>query len=1111
MKKNYNILNDPLWYKDVIIYEVHVKAFSDSNGDGIGDFKGLTNKLDYLEDLGINAIWLLPFYPSPLKDDGYDTSDYMNIHENYGTMRDFKEFLKEAHSRGIRVITELVLNHTSDQHAWFKRAKLSPERSNYRNYYVWSKTVDKYKDARIIFKDFESSNWAWDEDTQNYYWHRFYSHQPDLNFDNPNVQKELIKIIDFWFGLGVDGLRLDAVPYLFERDGSNCENLNETHEFLKKLRKHIDGKFEDKMLLAEANQWPDEASAYFGDADECHMAFHFPLMPRMYVALEMENSFPIIDILEQTPNISSKSQWATFLRNHDELTLEMVTDEERDFMYRAFANDPRSKINLGIRRRLAPLLGNNRDKIELLNVLLFSLIGTPVLYYGDEIGMGDNYYLGDRDGVRTPMQWDSDRNAGFSSTNPQKLFLPLIIDPEYHYSSINVENQSRNTSSLLWWMKHLIDIRKKYKAFGRGALKFIKQKNNKVLAYIRKYEDEIILIVVNMSKWSQAVTLNLSDYIGTDPVDLFSYTKFPSIKEDSYTLTLGPHGYFLLKLEEPENKKDHLESNINIPSINAQGKWIDLFVREQNVSNIELALSKYLHRVEWVKYKVRDVQVQRFIDLSTNNHNFGMLFIEVTSLVGNKTKYLLPVHLSRGEKSNDYQNDYPESVISRVVLNGNEAIIVDAIYSPGFRETLFKYVLSRKRIKCFDGEFIAYNSNISKRSICDLREQECSTELVHLSGNNALLSYSKDLILKLHRRLDSGLSPDFEFKRILTHKQKECNVPEYFGAIEFRECSKCDPVIIGVAEKYIENTGTAWSFLLSAMDRCFDKILGKEKDFEIPEPKSTIFAKNEIKEIINTNDLIGEFTVEMLELLAKRTAEFHKAMHSIDTDDEFTPESFTVNNQRPLYYYMNSILNRMLLNIDHYSSYFNENARQDAQLISENKDILRSLIQSLMHEPLSTVKMRTHGFYHLGQVMFTGKDFYITNFTGENYKPVSQRRLKKSPLLDLATMLSSFHYAVYDHLYYNSSLRDTDVEYLTTWAELIYKNMCSIFVEAYRKEIDEEILVPKNDTEFEKLFSIYMLEEASGSLDYEIRLGDYNNVDVPIKSISNILRFLKKD
>ena len=484
----------PLWYKDAIVYELHVRAFSDSDVDGVGDIRGLIDKLDYLHDLGVTAIWLLPFFPSPLKDDGYDVSDYVDIQPVFGNMSDFRALVEEAHQRGLRIIIELVLNHTSDQHPWFQRARRAPPGSRWRDFYIWSDTTNRYREARIIFKDSEQSNWSWDSVAKAYYWHRFYSHQPDLNYDNPAVHRAIINVVNFWLRLGVDGFRVDAVPYLYKREGTTCENLPETHVYLKGLRKHIDAKFKDRMLLAEANQWPEDAVAYFGDGDEFHMAFHFPLMPRMFMAIRMEDRFPILDILEQTPRVPDNCQWALFLRNHDELTLEMVADEERDYMYRVYAHDPVARLNLGIRRRLAPLLSNNRRKIELMNILLFSLPGTPVIYYGDEIGMGDNVYLGDRNGVRTPMQWSPDRNAGFSRTNPQKLYLPPIIDPEYHYESVNVENQQGNPDSLLWWMKRLIALRKRYRSLGRGTISFLQPENRKILAFIRQYQGEAILV-----------------------------------------------------------------------------------------------------------------------------------------------------------------------------------------------------------------------------------------------------------------------------------------------------------------------------------------------------------------------------------------------------------------------------------------------------------------------------------------------------------------------------------------------------------------------------------------------------------------------------------------
>ncbi|MFH1639224.1 MAG: maltose alpha-D-glucosyltransferase, partial [Chloroflexota bacterium] len=620
MRKNrrfFPLQDDPLWYKDAIIYELHVRSFYDSDADGIGDFAGLRAKLDYLSDLGVNTLWLLPFYPSPLKDDGYDISDYSNINSAYGTSADFKTFVDEAHRHGQRVITELVVNHTSDQHSWFQRARRASPGSRLRNFYVWSDTSEKYKEARIIFKDYEYSNWTWDHVAKAYYWHRFYSHQPDLNYDNPAVKKAIFKVLDFWLKQGVDGLRVDAVPYLYEREGTSCENLPETHDFLRELRAHVDENFKNRMLLAEANQWPEDVAPYFGNGDEFHMAFHFPIMPRLFMAIGMEDRFPIVDILRQTPQIPENCQWAIFLRNHDELTLEMVTEEERDYMYRLYASDPAARLNLGIRRRLAPLLNGDRKKMELMNALLFSLRGTPVLYYGDEIGMGDNIYLGDRNGVRTPMQWSADRNAGFSRANPQRLILPPITDPEYHYEAINVETQQANPTSFLWWMKRIIALRKRYQAFGRGSLEFLQLENRKVVAFLRRYQEETILVLANLSHLAQQTQLDLSEFAGWRPIDLFGPAEFAPIRDSGYYFTLSPYAFYWFSLQPRPAGPVPLrtlpsEEIAAVPTIAIAGD--DLF-RKENWTSIAPVLQNYIKGRRWFRGKARDIRSSQIKDV----------------------------------------------------------------------------------------------------------------------------------------------------------------------------------------------------------------------------------------------------------------------------------------------------------------------------------------------------------------------------------------------------------------------------------------------------------------------------------------------------------------
>jgi maltose alpha-D-glucosyltransferase/alpha-amylase len=540
-------MSDDLWYKDAVFYELHVKAYSDSNSDGMGDFPGLMTRLDHLKDLGVDCVWLLPMYPSPFRDDGYDISDYCAVHPQYGTLDDFRAFLDAAHDRGLKVITELVLNHTSDQHPWFKEARSSPD-SPKRDYYVWSDTDDRYRGVRIIFRDTEMSNWAWDPVSKAYYWHRFFSHQPDLNFDNPSVREEMWEVMRFWLELGVDGFRVDAVPYLVEREDTPCENLPETHGVMRELRRRMDAEFPGRMLLAEANMWPEDVRPYFGDGDEFHMAFHFPIMPRMFMALRLEDRKPLVEIVERTPGIPPSCQWGLFLRNHDELTLEMVTDAERDYMYEEYARDSVARINLGIRRRLAPLLDGDRRRIELMNALLLSLPGSPVLYYGDEIGMGDNVYLGDRNGVRTPMQWTGGWNSGFSIADPERLYQPLISNPVYGYQAVNVESQRRQENSLLSWTKRLIQVRRSTRVFGRGSIEFLNPANHRVLAYVRSLDSEKVLVVNNLAGTAQAVELDLRALAGAIPIEMFGRSLFPRIRERPYVMTLGPYDFFWFRL-----------------------------------------------------------------------------------------------------------------------------------------------------------------------------------------------------------------------------------------------------------------------------------------------------------------------------------------------------------------------------------------------------------------------------------------------------------------------------------------------------------------------------------------------------------------------------------
>ncbi len=1104
-KEDLGLGDDPLWYKDAIIYELHVKAFYDSNEDGIGDFRGLLEKVDYLQDLGITAIWLLPFYPSPLRDDGYDIADYFNIHTDYGTLHDFRAFLKEAHRRGIRVITELVLNHTSDQHPWFQRARKARPDSTSRSYYVWSDSSDKYQDARIIFKDFETSNWKWDPVANAYFWHRFYYHQPDLNFDNPQVQKAVFKVIDFWFGMGVDGLRLDAVPYLYEREGTNCENLPESHEFLKKLRIHVDSKFENRMLLAEANQWPEDAAAYFGDGDECHMAFHFPIMPRIFMALWMEDRFPIFDILEQTPPIPDSCQWAMFLRNHDELTLEMVTDEERDYMYRVYARDPQARINLGIRRRLAPLLGNDRKRIELMNMILFSLTGTPIIYNGDEIGMGDNYYLGDRNGVRTPMQWSPDRNAGFSRTNPQKLYLPVIIDPEYHYEAVNVETQDRNPSSLLRWMKRVIARRKGFKAFGRGSIHFLTSDNPKVLAFIRRYEDEIILVIINLSRYLQMVRLDLSDYAGFVPMEIFSGNRFPIINELPYVLSIGFHHCYWFLLEK-ERVMLLGEEGI-LPEVALKTSWEEILEGRQKERFEAKILPTYIRGCRWFRAKARTISVVRIIEdilileEDTRNH---LLVFEVSYTEGSPEVYLLPISFTTKEKADQIAKDFPRAAITRLKVGDQEGILYDSSYDEEFQKSLLEMIVGKRRIRAKGGELISYPGKRFKDFLGD-KGLSISSKALRAEQTNTSVLYDNTFFLKLYRRLEEGVNPDLEIIRFLTDKTKFSYIPPFAGAIEYYQRGS-EPIVLGLLQGFVPNQGDAWPYTLETIGHYFQEVLSRKIEIrEVPQLQPSIFeiTFSDIPSVLQ--EIIGGFYLEMASILGKRTGELHLVLSSVSEDPNFAPEPFSKLYQRSVYQSMRGLVRRTIETLRKGLEKLPEIIRDEAaSILSSETEILKRL-NRITETKISAMKIRIHGDYHLGQVLFTGKDFVIIDFEGEPARPLGERRLKRSPFRDVAGMIRSFHYVVYSALLNWASIRPEDIPVLEPWVVPWYQCVSGIFLGSYLTTVGDTPLVPKEIEELKILFQALLLEKAVYELGYEL-----NNrpdwVIIPIRGIQDVLK-----
>lgn len=1088
------LADDPLWYKDAVIYELHVRAFCDSNGDGIGDFPGLTSKLDYLQDLGVTAIWLLPFYPSPLRDDGYDIADYTNIHPNYGTLTDFKVFIREAHRRGLRVITELVCNHTSDQHPWFQRARRAKPGSSARNFYVWSDTADRYKDARIIFKDFETSNWTWDPVAQAYYWHRFYSHQPDLNFENPAVQRAVFKAMEFWLDLGVDGMRLDAIPYLYEAEGTNCENLPETHAFLKRLRRHMDEKYHGRMFLAEANQWPEDSVTYFGNGDECHMAFHFPVMPRLFMSVHLEDRYPIIDIMRQTPPIPDTCQWAIFLRNHDELTLEMVTDEERDYMYRVYARDPQARINLGIRRRLAPLLGNHRRKIELMNGLLFSLPGTPVLYYGDEIGMGDNIYLGDRNGVRTPMQWSSDRNAGFSRANPQQLYLPVITDPEYHYETVNVETQSANQHSLLWWTKRLIALRKRYAAFGRGTLEFLYPENRKVLCFLRKTEDQILLAVFNLSRFVQGVELDLSPYRGLMPVELFGQVEFPPISDQPYFFTLGPHSFYWFTLAPQRVEGVRLtapQPETELAQIPVDAIEWDAIFYDGRQERLERVLPDYLRNRRWFgakTRKIKQVNINEFARLDYAGGPAYLTLLNVQYVEGSPETYLLPMAYAEGERADQILADQRHLAIARLKVGRRPeaGVLYDPLGERRFAAALLELTIGRRRLRGeAGGELVGGTTRALRKLISGSDGLEPS--LMRGEQSNSSINFGSRLIMKLFRKIEPGRNPDLELGRYLTEEAGFAHTPPVAGYIEYLR-GKDEPLTLAIVQGYVQNEGDAFDYALDVVRRYYDTVLTRP-DLAPPAVKGSVaelLAAAEQPPAPLAEELIGGY-LEAARLLGQRTAEMHQAL-ARGSGPAMAPEPFSTLYQRSIYQSIRSLIGRTLQDLRKQLPSLPATVRLAAERVAQNEEMLLACLQRITGDKIETVRIRIHGDYHLEQVLFTGKDYVIIDFEGEPLRPISERRIKRSPLRDVAGMLRSYQYAAYAALFARDSVASSadEFERLQRWADFWSFWVCASFLHGYLATAGNEPFVPADRADLEALLETFVVEKAIYELAYEM-------------------------
>jgi maltose alpha-D-glucosyltransferase/alpha-amylase len=1053
---------DPHWYRDAVIYQLHIKSFFDANNDGVGDFSGLLEKLDYIAELGVDTLWLLPFYPSPRRDDGYDIADYRGVHPDYGNMHDARRFIREAHARGLKVITELVVNHTSDQHPWFQRARAARPGSSHRDYYVWSDSDQKYPDTRIIFLDTEKSNWTWDPVAGAYFWHRFYSHQPDLNFDNPRVLSEVLNAMRYWLDLGVDGLRLDAVPYLVEREGTNNENLPETHEVLRLLRAKLDAGYQGRMLLAEANQWPEDTQQYFGNGDECQMAFHFPLMPRMYMSIAQEDRFPITDILRQTPDIPEGCQWAIFLRNHDELTLEMVTDRERDYLWSTYAADKRARINLGIRRRLAPLLERDRRRIELMNGLLLSMPGTPVIYYGDEIGMGDNIFLGDRDGVRTPMQWSPDRNGGFSKVDPAQLVLPAIQDALYGFQAVNVEAQARDPHSLLNWTRRMLAVRRRSRAFGRGAMRLLYPGNRKVLAYLREHEDDTILCVFNLSRSAQAVELDLSALAGRVPVEMLGGTAFPPIGQLPYLLTLPPYGFYWFVLAaEKALPPWHVPSPEALPDLRTLvlragvKDFLDDSVRRELEREV---LPAWLLKRRWFAAKdakLRKVTLQSIATLPESQGSVVMA--EVCVQLEDRTElYALP--LAGVEDVEGIPPLASQLALSRLRQGRRVGFLTDAYAADRMPPAVIAALRARLVLATADGD-ICFRPT-ARLAETPLPEGPTVRRLSAEQSNSSLI-FGEAMVIKTIRRLNPGIHPEAEVTRYLTDAGF-ANIAPLLGEV-VRVPPEGEPCTLMLVQGFVRNQGDGWQWTLDWLHRAVDEAALTD------ESEDDVFAGY----------------VAFASALGQRLAELHAVLAAPTQDPAFNPE-IAVEADRARW--ADGVLAQLNPALDLLKG------RADAEALLGRADALRAAVHRLAQAAEGALKTRIHGDFHLGQVLVAQGDAVIVDFEGEPARPLAERRGKTSPMRDIAGLLRSFDYAAAVAMTNEASATATAApnERRTALLERWQREAAAAFLAAYATVTP--IGAPA-------LLDLFLVEKAA----YEIRYEATNRPDwigVPLRGLS---------
>ena len=1086
----------------------------DSNNDGIGDFGGLMSKLDYLQDLGVTCLWLLPFFPSPLRDDGYDIANYVDVNPSYGNIEDFKQFLDAAHLRGMQVMIELVINHTSDQHPWFQAARLAPPGSPERNMYVWSDTDKLYDGVRIIFTDTEKSNWTWDEVARQFYWHRFFSHQPDLNFDNPQVMEEVLTAMRFWLDMGVDALRLDAIPYLVERDGTSCENVPETHVKIKQVRTVIDAEYSNRLILAEANMWPADVRPYFGDADECHMAFHFPLMPRIYMALRQEDRLPITDIMAQTPDIPDSCQWGLFLRNHDELTLEMVTDDERDYMYLAYSADPRMRINVGIRRRLAPLVDNNRRRIELLNSLLLSFPGTPIMYYGDEIGMGDNIYLGDRNGVRTPMQWNSDRNAGFSKAVPAKLYFPVIMDPIWGYQAINVEAQLSDQSSLLHWTRNMIALRKLFQVFGRGTLEFLHPENRKILAYVRNLDredgtHETVLCVANLSRFAQPVSLDLSRYDGMQPVEMLGYVSFPIVTKQPYPLTLAPYSFLWLELQPAAPKSE-------APAVSHEDPSLEMFARgtlKGDLANLlsgpglellQQLLPKYLPQQRWFGAKsksIRQVDIDDWVQMPGGNA--VLVFLRLTYGDDTVDHYQLPLAISSGDDAARIRHLAPASILANLGSGDRAAILHDALARENLRQALLSLIDSNGSVQ---GQTSTLTGARSSAFEAVRGGDALPARIGSAEQSNTSILYDSRLIMKVFRRLQPGENPDTEIGRFLTEVAHFSRIAPFLGDIRSVSATG-EPTTIAMLQGLVANEGDGWEWTLEELGRFYDSVATCPLPTDLGQAASFLDATR----VPETAREHAGFYLDAAALLGRRTAEMHLALATRTDDPAFKAEPYSNDDLRSDSERISAqitgaldALKRGMTALPEADGAGGSVVDDAARLVSRRLDLLsRAQITSGSATNFGQ-RIRIHGDYHLGQVLRSKNDFVILDFEGEPARSLESRRRKQTPLRDVAGMLRSFSYAAYSALD-RFSQRRPEVRNVEPWARLWQNSVSTEFLAGYCQVMQAQANLLPPPPETQSMLDACLLEKALYELQYELN-NRPNWVRIPLGGILALLR-----